>query len=110
MISHKTTFEEIFLNNVVAYAFTYTMVSAQFLIDLEIHLSTTSHSIVVFILKVEGMHCSTVEPLHNYSGHPCGKKFGRVAFIEVLFCTQTDHLGPGFLAVIQRWPLFRGGR
>ena len=33
-----------------------------------------------------------------------------VAFIEVLFCTQTVHLGPGFLAVIQRWPLFRGGR
>ncbi len=27
-----------------------------------------------------------------------------------LFCTQTVHLGPGFLAIIQRWPLFRGGR
>ncbi len=25
-----------------------------------------------------------------------------VAFIEGLFCTQTVHLGPGFLAVIQR--------
>ena len=39
--------------------------------------------------------------------------FGRyigVTFIEGLFCTQTVHLGPGFLAVIQRWPLFRGGR
>ncbi len=36
--------------------------------------------------------------------------FGRyigVAFIEGLFCTQTVHLGPGFRAVIQRWPLFR---
>ncbi len=33
-----------------------------------------------------------------------------VAFIEGLSCTQTVHLGPGFLAVIQRWPLFRGGR
>ncbi len=33
-----------------------------------------------------------------------------VAFIEGLFCTQTVHLGPGFLAVIQRWLLFRGGR
>ena len=32
-----------------------------------------------------------------------------VAFIEGLFCTQTVHLGPGFLAVIQWWPLFRGG-
>ncbi len=34
--------------------------------------------------------------------------FGRyigVAFIEALFCTQTVHLGPGFLAVIQ----YRGG-
>ncbi len=28
-----------------------------------------------------------------------------VAFIEGLFCTQIVHLGPGFLAVIQRWPL-----
>ncbi len=28
----------------------------------------------------------------------------------VLFCTPTVHLGPGFLAVIQRWPLFGGGR
>ncbi len=39
--------------------------------------------------------------------------FGRytgVAFIEGLFCAQTVHLGPGFLAVIQRGPLFRGGR
>ncbi len=26
------------------------------------------------------------------------------AFIEGLFCTQIVHLGPGFLAVIQRWP------
>ncbi len=37
--------------------------------------------------------------------------FGRyivVAFIEGLLCRQTVHLGPGFLAVIQRWPLFRG--
>ncbi len=33
-----------------------------------------------------------------------------VAFIEGLFCTQTVHLGPRFLAVIQRWPLFRGDR
>ncbi len=41
------------------------------------------------------------------------QNFGRyigVAFIEGLFCTQTVHMGPGFLAVIQRWPLFRGGR
>ncbi len=41
------------------------------------------------------------------------QNFGRyieVAFIEGLFCTQTVHLGPGCLAVIQRWPLFRGGR
>ncbi len=53
----------------------------------------------------------TVEPL--YSGHPWGTKFCRyigVAFIEGLFCTQTVHLGPVFLAVILRWPLFRGGR
>ncbi len=58
-----------------------------------------------------------MEPL--YSGHPWRMTliFGRyihvhvgVAFIEGLFCTQTVHLGPGFLAVIQRWPLFRGGR
>ncbi len=41
------------------------------------------------------------------------QNFGRyigVAFIEGLFCTRTVHLGPVFLAVIQRWPLFRGGR
>ncbi len=38
MISHKTTFEEIFFNNdnVVAYAFTYAMVSAQFLRNVPI--------------------------------------------------------------------------
>ncbi len=33
-----------------------------------------------------------------------------VAFIEGLFGTQIVQLGPVFLAVIQRWPLFRGGR
>ncbi len=35
------------------------------------------------------------------------QKFGLyigVAFIEGLFCTQSVHLGPGFL-----WPLYRGG-
>ncbi len=31
-----------------------------------------------------------------------------MAFIEGLFCTQNVHLGPGFLAVIERWPLTRG--
>ena len=54
---------------------------------------------------------STVEPL--YIAATLGEQhFGRyigVAFIEGLFCTQTVHLGTGFLAVIQRWPLFRGG-
>ncbi len=37
-----------------------------------------------------------------------GERYTEVAFIEGLFCTQTVHLGAGFLAVIQRWPLFRG--
>ncbi len=32
-----------------------------------------------------------------------------MAFIEGLFCTRTVHLGPGCLAVIQRWALFRAG-
>ncbi len=54
----------------------------------------------------------TVEPL--YIAATLGEhSFGRykwVAFIEGLFCTQTVRLGPGFLAVIQRWSLFRGGR
>ncbi len=37
--------------------------------------------------------------------------YTEVAFVERLFCTQTVHLGLGFLAVmafIQRWPLLRG--
>ncbi len=55
----------------------------------------------------------------NYSGASSiaatlgEQHFGRyigVAFIEVLFCTQIVHLGHGCLAVIQKWPLFRGGR
>ncbi len=36
------------------------------------------------------------------------QNFGRyigVAFIEGLFCTQSVHLGPVFLAILQRWPL-----
>ncbi len=45
-----TTFEEILLNHVVAYSFTYTIVSAQFLTNLEIHLSTTTHLLIFCIL------------------------------------------------------------
>ncbi len=41
--------------------------------------------------------------------HNFGRYIG-VAFIEGLFYTQTVHLGPGFLAVIQRRPLLRGDR
>ncbi len=59
--------------------------------------------------------CPIAIQWNPYSGHPWGNKIMaviiiEVAFIEGLFCTQTVHLGPGFLAVIQRWPLFRGGR
>ncbi len=65
----------------------------------------------IFMIKASVMKIQwNGQPL--YSGHPLGTKccpLIRVAFIEGLFC-QTVHLGLGFLAVIQRWPLFRGGR
>ncbi len=54
----------------------------------------------------------TVKPLYiaaTLGEQNVGRYIG-VAFIEGLFCTQIVHLGPGFLAVIQRWPLLRGGR
>ncbi len=53
----------------------------------------------------------TVEPL--YIAATLGDQhFGRyteVAFIEGLFCTQTVHLGPGFLAVISQLALIYSG-
>ncbi len=58
----------------------------------------------------------TVEPFYSGQRPPLigDQHFGHyteVAFIEGLFCTQTVHLGPGYLTVIsqlafiQGWPL-----
>ncbi len=55
-------------------------------------------------------HTHTVEPLWPPLGNKMLAVYIGVAFIEGLFCTQIVHLGPVFLAVIQKWPLFRGGR
>ncbi len=68
---------------------------------------------------VQAATTNILTPLYSYTVKPSiadtlgEQHFGRyieVAFIEGSFCTQTVHLGPGCLAVIQRWPLFRGGR
>ncbi len=69
-------------------------------------------------LLLGSLHCNFLTINTVYTGgtpltatlgeHNFGRYIG-VAFIEGLFCTQTVHLEPGCLAVIQRWPLFRGG-
>ncbi len=80
-------------------------------------LAMATLAMAILAMTILAMAINTVEPL--YSGHPWGTTFwplyrdGRyigMAFIEGLFCTQNVHLGPGFLATIQRWPLFKGGR
>ncbi len=60
--SHKTTFEEIFLNNVVAYAFTYTMVSAQFHRNVPI-----LRSLYCGIYSLGWRHCMCMPMFNNYT-------------------------------------------
>ena len=66
----------------------------------------------MYSVLMDSQHTSTVEPcITDTFGEQSFGRYTEVAFVERLFCVQTLHLGPAYLAVIsqlavlQGWPL-----
>ncbi len=75
------------------------------------HLISLELAIELTYALVKTVHWKKLDLSHNLEiqwkrsimdtfGEQCFGLYTEVAFVEGLFCSQTVHLGPGFLAVI----------